>query len=385
MLRIPDQVTLQDLAAIFTRYAPAIEDALMAAVPSGSSESDGVASQNLPFVPDATRYPGDTGLASLAEFYGMLRYHMGWLDERLQQAAADSGKKLRPIICLLCNEASGGDYHAALPAVAAIELVHNFSLIHDDIEDRSDQRRHRDTVWKLWGEPVAINAGDAMFILARLALLRLQMPAGRVLLANQVLEQTCLRLTEGQYLDMAAESRLDISEARYLTMIGRKTAALIDCCCRLGALIADGEPALIEAYRQFGMQLGLAFQIRDDVLGIWGAAEDTGKPGADDLWKRKKTLPVIYALEHANDAEREQLKQIYAAPDLSAQDVQAIIAILDRTGAREYTQQIARQFGDQALQQLEHAITLRLPQSEKQRTAQQDLATLAVFSFKRNK
>lgn len=162
--------------------------------------------------------PGD----HLTGHYGMLRYHMGWLDPQLQPAQVNSGKRVRPVLVLLACEAAGAPADQALPAAAAVELLHNFSLIHDDIEDDSPTRRHRPTVWALWGRPQAINAGDAMFTLARTALADLPargLSAGRTLEAFHVFDETCLRLTEGQYLDMSFENRMDVTVDEYLTMI----------------------------------------------------------------------------------------------------------------------------------------------------------------------
>ncbi len=236
---------------------------------------------------------------AVAPLYRMMGYHLGWFDQDFRRVQAYSGKRLRPLLCLLACEAAGGDWRKALPAAAALELVHNFSLIHDDIEDDSPTRRGRPTLWTVWGLAHGINAGDSMLILARLALARLAsqgLEPSVVVRATGILDATCMQLCQGQYMDIAGEGRLDVSEEWYLQMIGRKTAALIAASPQLGAIIAASS-RVQEHYRQFGWHLGLAFQMVDDILGIWGEPEITGKPTASDIRARKMTLPVIFALQ----------------------------------------------------------------------------------------
>ncbi len=279
----------------------------------------------------------------LAIYYGMLHYHLGWVDEHFQPANFDAGKRLRPMLTLLCCEASGGEWPSALPAAAAVELLHNFSLIHDDIEDGDPVRRGRPTLWKLWGSAQAINAGDALYTFAHLALNGLSVPVDRVLAARQRFDQACLILTQGQHLDLGFESRSGVSEAEYLRMVEGKTAALIEAACGLGAVIAGCDCA--PSYEAFGRELGLAFQIQDDLLGIWGDPEVTGKPAGNDLRKRKKSLPVAYGLERSEDLRRR-----YAQAEV---DVAAVMAELERVGARDYAEQVAGQYYREALAALE--------------------------------
>jgi len=278
---------------------------------------------------------------SVAPFFDMMAYHLGWLDQSFRPAEAYRGKRLRPLLCLLSCKAAGGDWHAALPAAAALELVHNFSLIHDDIEDDSPTRRGRPTVWTLWGLPHGINVGDGMLMLARLALTRLDdsvMGHATILAAANLLDRTCLTLCQGQYLDMALEGRVDISEESYLEMIGAKTASLIAASTELGALVA-GAADNTERYREFGWQLGLAFQMVDDILGIWGDPQSTGKPAASDIRSRKMTLPVIFALRTS-----EELASLYRQTRLSDEQVAQAVNILEQAGAREYVRQLAAEY-----------------------------------------
>jgi geranylgeranyl diphosphate synthase type I len=285
--------------------------------------------------------------------FDMLRYHLGWTDAAFRPCQAQTGKRIRPVLCLLACEACGGEWQRALPAGAAIELMHNFSLIHDDIEDQDETRRGRPTVWALWGEPQAINAGDTLFALGQLALLRLSqrdVPAAMVVAALRLFNQTCLALTGGQYLDIGFESRDSVSTSEYLTMIEGKTAALISCACEMGALIAAAPSTRREHLRAFGHHLGMAFQMRDDVLGIWGDPTATGKPVGVDIARRKKSLPILHGLERS-----AELRALLAQRALSAADVRHATRLLGETNSREYAERLAQEHHDQALAALEEA------------------------------
>ena len=293
--------------------------------------------------------------AELRPFYHMMAYHLGWLDQQFHPVEAYSGKRIRPLLCLLACEAAGGDWDRALPAAAAVELVHNFSLVHDDIEDNSPTRRGRPTVWTLWGLPHGTNVGDGMLMLAHLAMAHFSdygPDTATVLAAMGILSQACLNLCQGQYLDIVYEGRLDLTEESYFQMIGGKTAALIAASAQLGALIA-GADGPTEHYRQFGWQLGLAFQIVDDILGIWGDPATTGKPAASDIRSRKMTLPIIFALRAGE--ESKELADLYRKQCLSDKQVSQVVAILKRVGARQYVQELAAQYEASALTALDAA------------------------------
>ena len=287
---------------------------------------------------------------TLDGFFGMMHYHLGWLDESLQPVETAQGKQLRPLFTLLCCQAMGGDPAHALPAAAAVELIHNFSLIHDDIEDNSTTRRGRATVWSIWGQSQAINAGDAMFTLARNALLALRqqnVPLETIIEGIDRLDQTCLNLCRGQFLDMGFEQTLEVSLAAYLEMIEGKTANLLACSGYLGGLIATNSPTKAQVFWDLGLALGLAFQIQDDWLGIWGDESLTGKATADDLRRRKKSLPVVYALSHSG-AATARFKEIYAQSTSSETDIAELISILDQLGAKAYTEELAETYITQA-------------------------------------
>ncbi|MGL4651851.1 MAG: polyprenyl synthetase family protein, partial [Caldilineaceae bacterium] len=238
----------------------------------------------LPQVETEMRSVLDNNDPAVDRHYGMLHYHMGWLNEALLPEISPSGKRLRPMLCLLACAEVGGEVARAIPAAAALELLHNFSLIHDDIEDGDEMRRHRATVWKIWGVPQAINAGDGMFALAFAAIQRLNdrgVAPETTLAALRIFTQTCVDLTEGQHLDIGFERRDLVEVEEYLRMIQGKTAALIAGSVAIGAAVGGAESEQDAALWRFGHNIGLAFQIQDDILGIWGDPEVTGKAAAN--------------------------------------------------------------------------------------------------------
>ena len=275
----------------------------------------------------------------------MMAYHLGWEGENAGPKA--TGKRLRPQLVLLTCSAAGGDWEVALPAAVAVELIHNFSLLHDDIEDRSPLRRGRPTVWKKWGIPQAINTGDAMFSLAHLSMLELEKTTSiKVSLdASKIIQNACLALTKGQFLDISYEDKDEISIDDYWLMIGGKTAALISTCTELGALISGAKQDIVENYCTFGYNLGLAFQVLDDLLGIWGDSFKIGKSNTSDLVTRKKTLPILYGLQN-NQAFADRWKQGKIEPD----EVADIARQLEAEGARSYTKEAANRLTQTALE-----------------------------------
>jgi geranylgeranyl diphosphate synthase type I len=291
----------------------------------------------------------------LVPFYGMMAYHLGWRDAELRPASHRSGKWIRPAVCLLACEAAGGDWQHAVPAAAALELTHNFTLIHDDIQDGDTERRGRPTVWTLWGVPQAINAGDGLFVLARTALHRLHchpFDPATIEHVYRTYDAACLRLVEGQYLDIDFEQRLDVSVDEYLAMISGKTAALLAASLEIGARLATDDATVVDAYRQFGEELGLAFQIVDDILGAWGDEDVTGKSAGNDLRRRKKTLPVVFALEQEAAADERPLRTLYQQGALSDADVDTALRLLEQAGARRYAEDLAQQHWQRAVDTL---------------------------------
>jgi geranylgeranyl diphosphate synthase type I len=291
--------------------------------------------------------------SNLAPFYGQMQYHLGWVDTNFSPVPSNPGKLMRPTLLLLAYEATGelardseteqqdaSHLRRALPAAASIELTHNFTLIHDDIEDGDRERRHRQTLWNVWGIPQAINTGDGMFALARYALWDVVDEGVDPSIAVQlgaVLDKACLVLSEGQYLDISFENRDDISVAMYVDMIGRKTATLMGCAAEMGAMLGTRDPETIFRLRSFGFSIGIAFQVRDDMLGVWASTEESGKTPSGDIYRRKRSLPALYALEHAPATDQQFLHQVYAqkTPVTRAQ-VEEVLAIFERTHTKEY-------------------------------------------------
>ena len=311
--------------------------------------------------------------------YGLMRYHLGWEDENGRPADENGGKLLRPALCLLCCDAVGGEPARVLPAAASIELIHNFSLIHDDLEDRSEQRHGRETLWRRWGEAQAINTGDGMFALAHATLLRLtdlgHLPE-RVLEAVRMLDEATLRLCEGQHRDLLYEGKRGISTADYMEMIEGKSAALIAAGCGIGALLGGADDAAVRGLYEFGRRMGLAFQIRDDVLGIWGDSAITGKTAGDDLRAGKNSYPVVVGYERASVEQRKLLEELLASDKPGDADVARGCLLLEEVGAREESERMA-------VEQAERAVTYLgdLPLKEEFR---RDLEQLARFAATRS-
>ena len=278
---------------------------------------------------------------------GMIHYHMGWVTAEMEPDEVPSGKRIRPLLCLLCCESAGGNWRQAVPAAASIEILHNFTLVHDDIQDHSPTRRGRPTVWTIWGVEQAINTGDAMFAQAHLAMVRLAamgVDAGITVHALRRLDETCIELTKGQHADMLFEGKESVSVDDYLTMINGKTAVLLSLAAELGALIAGKDSAIVEHYAQFARNLGLAFQVRDDILGIWGDESAIGKSAATDIETRKKSLPVLYGLGRSG-----VLTSLYQETPSPTDFVARAISLLDSCGARQYAEQMESQFTEEAL------------------------------------
>jgi geranylgeranyl diphosphate synthase type I len=307
-----------------------------------------------------------------------MRYHLGWVDESGNPQHSNTGKLLRPKLCLIACEAVGGNWQKALPAAAVLELVHNFTLVHDDIEDQSDYRRHRRTVWNIWGQAQAINVGDGMYSLSRLGLIRLS-NAGfnpkKVFNVMQMMDLACVKLCEGQYLDMCFESKYDVSIDEYLEMIGKKTANLIGCALKMGATLGTDNDAVIQNLEQFGWKMGMAFQIQDDILGIWGAEDKTGK-SMSDIAQKKKSLPIVYGLTSADSKYATIIRNVYTSKNIEDQHIAAATNALDKISARNYCHDMADDYYKDAL--------LILNNLEIDEEARQELIEIADFFVKRD-
>ncbi len=278
----------------------------------------------------------------------MLAYHLGWEGEGAGSEA--QGKRIRPLLVLLSAVSSGADWKAALPAAASVELIHNFSLIHDDIQDCSETRRGRSTVWMTWGIAQAINAGDLMFTLAFYSLTGLlkYFSAEVVAEANRILQEACINLTRGQYLDISYETRSEISMNEYWPMIAGKTGALLAAAVELGALSGGMSYERRQVFRKYGNSLGLAFQVWDDWLGLWGDPQVTGKSTASDLLTGKKTLPVLFTIE-TNPLFRDR----WMKGSIQSEEIPEISEIMIKSGAKDFTESEANRLTNEALTALE--------------------------------
>lgn len=263
----------------------------------------------------------------------MCGYHFGWQDEQGREIATPGGKALRPALALLSARAAGAGSQDALAGAVAVELVHNFSILHDDVIDRDELRRHRMTAWRLFGEGRAILAGDDLLNLAWQVLL--EAPSPHRLDALQRLAHAAMELMRGQQADLSFECRLDVSVAECLEMSVAKTAALMSCSTAIGALLAGAPALLVEGLAAFGRHLGLAFQGVDDLLGTWGDPVKTGKPIGNDLRQKKKTLPVVFTL-CGEGLYGEQLRRILSLPVVSDADAARATELLERSGARQW-------------------------------------------------
>lgn len=304
---------------------------------------------------------GRLAQARTQDFHEMLTYHMGWSGEGAGPQAA--GKRVRPLLLLLSvasfGDKKGGDIRKetanwlhAVPASASAELVHNFSLVHDDIQDNSELRRGRKTAWVKWGAPMAINVGDALFVIANQSILDLNIhyPHEMVVRAAEILGECCLQLTQGQFLDMSYEERADLTIQDYWPMVGGKTSALLAACTQIGAILGYAQNSQVEDFRLFGHHLGLAFQVQDDILGIWGDEALTGKSAASDLVEGKNSLPVLFGLE-----KNQEFAKRWQRGSVLQSEVMEIASLLEKEGARAYAERISEDETKLALGHLERA------------------------------
>jgi geranylgeranyl diphosphate synthase type I len=308
------------------------------------------------------------------------RYHLGWSDAQGRSVTAPGGKGIRPALALLGTEAVGAPAEVGIPGGAAIELVHNYSLIVDDVIDGDIERHHRPTVWTLFGVSQAIIAGEALQVLAHQVLLATPPEVGAP--ASAALADATVTMIAGQSDDIAFERRRDVTLEQCIAMSSSKTGALLGCAASLGAILAGASADAVAALRAYGLHLGLAFQAVDDLLGIWGEPARTGKPQGSDLRHRKKSMPIVHALS-ADGPEADELRSIILGPaesldtppPLSVYEVDRATRLIEASGARDWTVTEAKSNLDEALEALE-----RVPFAA---AARRELADLAVFVVER--
>ena len=347
------------LPTAFTRHAAAVEAEMRAAL-------------------DAAAARGGLELP----IHDMARYALGWINRRGQPDSA-AGKRARPALCMLGAAAVSHDparQHRALHGAAAIEFVHNFSLVHDDIQDQDEQRRGRPTVWTIWGVSQAINAGDALRELGDLALFRARdagAPADAVLDAAARLNAAALRMIEGQYLDLTFEERSDVELDEYLRMVERKTGAMMGASLAIGATLAGASAQQADALQQAGERLGRCFQIRDDWLGIWGDATALGKSTQSDIRRKKKSYPILWTLRSAPPTVRRALLDAWRLDELSDDDVAAVHSLLDESGASDAANEAAEREYD--------AFRSALLDCQPRADAVAELEQIAAFTMQRDR
>ncbi|MGW7520499.1 polyprenyl synthetase family protein [Streptomyces sp. NPDC054796] len=286
-------------------------------------------------------------------------YHLGWLDADGRPAEGSAGKAVRPALCFAAAEAVGTDAQDAVPAAMAVQLVHEFSLLHDDIIDGDRTRRHRPAVWAAFGTSAGVLCGDALLSLAHAILAAAPTGDG----ASLALAETVVELVEGEALDVAFERRDVVRPGEYVAMASAKTGALMDCACRLGALAGAAAPQQAKTLGGFGRHLGIAFQITDDLLGLYGDEAVTGKPVGSDLAARKKTLPVLAALASPSPAGTE-LARLYAREDtLTAEETDRAVRLVEEAGGAA----AARREAERELLQAQTALADAAPTVEGRR------------------
>ena len=280
--------------------------------------------------------------------YRMMSYHLGWEDGSGQALADAHQPRPHGVACLKACLASGGDLEIGLPAAAAVELVNGFSQVHDDVQGGHPRRDDRDAVWWVWGPAQAINAGDGMHALARLAIFRLQdsgVPPAEAFRAVQLLDMASLELCEGRFRDLEAQERIDMTVDDYLQMAAGKTGALYGCAMKLGALTASADSGVQDAVGVCGEKLGVARQLRDDLREVWRADDD---PPPEDLLNKKKLIPVVYALDKAKISEKRRLGDLYFKRVLEPNDAVTLRQILDEMGAKAYCEELADAYAGEA-------------------------------------
>lgn len=299
----------------------------------------------------------------------MATYHFGMVTPSGAPVPTDEqrriqGKRMRPLVAVLSCVASGGAPQDAAPLAAAIELLHNFTLIHDDIQDRSPNRRHRSTVWRVWGDAQAINAGDALFAAAQIGVLDTASPhisADEALVIARAFNRMTIDIVRGQVLDLEFEGQYDVSPDNYLDMIRGKTAAIVRFSAWAGSLLGGASVETAERFARFGEALGLGFQVRDDALGIWGATAKTGKDTADDIRRRKQSLPVLLLREAAAPEDREALDRMYGGDRVAEDDVVAVLSMLESYDIAREVERRVRAYHEDAVATLDSLSTAAAP------------------------
>ena len=295
---------------------------------------------------------------------------MGWEDEHGRPATA-AGKRIRPALCLFAAETLCGSAEAAMPGAVAIELVHNFSLVHDEIQDQDAERHHRPTLWARLGDAQSINAGDLLYTFAVRALTNSPGDPDRRLQALAVLHSAIAKMIHGQWLDIDFESRDTVSIDDYLDMVAGKTGALLAAPLEIGAILGGADRPTAAALGRWGALVGAAFQAQDDYLGTWGNPDITGKSNSNDIARRKKTLPIVFGLSNADAAAI--IRRTYSGQEVTPFSVSEVVAALEDAGAHDFCRERAREQTRAA-----DALLATLPLSPEQRASFRTIAAYLV-------
>ncbi len=288
--------------------------------------------------------------------YKLLRYHLGWVDEQGRPEDGETPLHLQGAMALVCCEAMGGEFEAALPAAAGVELVHHFTLVHGEVQAGRAESVDRPGIWWVWGPAQAINAGDGLHALGRTAMMRLGRRGAtpdRVLRAVRSLDQACLRLCEGQYLDLEFQDQLMVTSAAYMDMVDRKAGALTGSAAEAGALATGAAEEQCDGMRGLGVKMGAAWQIARDTSDFWGERGDAIT--ASNIISKKKSLPIIHALQHGSVSAKREMGAIYMKRVLEQEDVSRLVSILEETGARAAADERARQLVEEGLAEVSSA------------------------------
>lgn len=286
------------------------------------------------------------------------------------------GKRMRPVLCLISCGAVGGEYSEVLEPAAIIELFHNFTLIHDDIEDDSRFRRGEPTLHVTHGLPIALNSGDALYTLLWGKLVSISMKPSKLIALQRLFAESFKQVVEGQGIELSwiRSGRFDITEEEYLDMVKGKTSGLVGLSCEVGAFVGGGNKRAVSALRDFGEKIGTAFQIQDDVLNVSGDFEKYKKEIGGDISEGKRTLMIVHCLGKASSEDKQKIISILSSHSKKEEDISSVISILQRYGSVDYAKDIARSLISEAKEQLNH-----LPSSKDR----ESLSALADYVIER--
>lgn len=293
-----------------------------------------------------------------APLYRLVAFEMGWQDETGEPVYLSNRSRTSAAFCLLACQAVAGTNQGALPGAAAVEFISSFVQVHGDVQAGTPNRGGRPTVWWQWGPAQAINAGDAIHALARLSVMKLQdndVADEKVLEALAMLDRATLQFCEGQHQDLTYQERLTISEGTYLKMVENKAGALLGCTLALGAFLGGADANIVSAFDEAGRKLGMAFQVRRDLLDLW-PMDDNAQAFSSDVLNKKKSLPVIQGFAASEPSKKRELGNYYLKRVLEPQDAKEVAEVLERLGARQYAEEMTQRLVDEALSLLDETL-----------------------------